>query len=228
MIILQNERKLQPQVILSSNKYKVTNFRTFKTMLSLTGKFNFLASTGWWKGQANWCFHNAFRTNFCKNWIWLVTRPGRSGCGNTGGCTTPLTGSTWGSSRGGGSLTSIFPPVSCTKVTLTKCTQNTRTVQELPNHKANLFPHAATSLVRLGQSSPSSSKTYVLRIAHKFTLLVRRLKWPQGKYTASSCILPCKCYCPPATNCCMTQHKELPSAAAKIIQIPLYLCSPLC
>lgn len=74
------------------------------TSVVLTGKQSFLASTGCWKGHANWCFHTALSTVFCKNCNWFVTRPGLSGGGCTVGWTIPLTGSTGTSIRGGGSL----------------------------------------------------------------------------------------------------------------------------
>lgn len=41
----------------------------------LTGNFSFTASTGCWKGQENWCFQSAFRTTFCRNCSWFVSRP---------------------------------------------------------------------------------------------------------------------------------------------------------
>ena len=50
-----------------------------KTRLRLTGRLSFCASTGWWNGQANWCFQTPFMTVFCRYCSWLVIRPGLFG-----------------------------------------------------------------------------------------------------------------------------------------------------
>ncbi len=45
-----------------------------RTVGSLTGRFSLMASTGEWKGQANWCFQRAFSTTFSRYCSWLVWR----------------------------------------------------------------------------------------------------------------------------------------------------------
>lgn len=44
--------------------------------VTLTGRLSFTASTGAWKGQANWCFHRVFNTILRRNWSWFVCRFG--------------------------------------------------------------------------------------------------------------------------------------------------------
>ncbi len=44
-----------------------------------------MASTGEWKGQANWCFQRDFSTTFSRYCSWLVWRLGREGLMVSGG-----------------------------------------------------------------------------------------------------------------------------------------------
>lgn len=51
----------------------------------LTGRFNLTASTGCWKGQANWCLHNVLSTTRRRYCSWLVCLLGLFGLEVSGG-----------------------------------------------------------------------------------------------------------------------------------------------
>lgn len=55
-----------------------------ETKLVLTGRLSLTASTGAWKGQANWCFHRTFTTILSRYWSWLVWRFGLLGLMHSG------------------------------------------------------------------------------------------------------------------------------------------------
>lgn len=63
----------------------------------LTGRFSLTASTGCWKGHANWCFHSVFSTTLSRYCSWLVCRLGLLGLEvSGGGGLTPTALPCWG------------------------------------------------------------------------------------------------------------------------------------
>lgn len=63
----------------------------------LTGRFSLTASTGCWKGHANWCFHNVLSTTLSRYCSWLVWRLGLLGLEvSGGGGLTPTVLPCWG------------------------------------------------------------------------------------------------------------------------------------
>ena len=51
----------------------------------LTGRFSLTASTGCWKGHANWCFHSVLSTTLSRYCSWLVCLLGLLGLEVSGG-----------------------------------------------------------------------------------------------------------------------------------------------
>jgi len=62
----------------------VLEYVAFSTLV-LTGRLSLIASTGAWKGQANWCFHRDFTTTLSRYCSWLVWRFGLLGLMHSGG-----------------------------------------------------------------------------------------------------------------------------------------------
>lgn len=62
-------------------------WRTFTSRVCnlLTGNPRETASTGLWKGQANWWRHRDLITTVCMYWSWLVLRPALWGLVTSGG-----------------------------------------------------------------------------------------------------------------------------------------------
>lgn len=69
----------------STQSMKSWRNQAFYVKTKLTGRLSFNASTGAWKGQANWCFHRVFTTTFSRYCSWLVWRFGLLGLMYSGG-----------------------------------------------------------------------------------------------------------------------------------------------
>lgn len=71
--------------------------RTFTSCVCklLTGNPRETASTGLWKGQANWWRHRDLITTVCMYWSWLVLRPALWGLVTSGGGGFTTCGAPW-------------------------------------------------------------------------------------------------------------------------------------
>lgn len=76
-----------PKVYPPQEQYKKSPGRCYSEFLPklLTGRFSLTASTGCWKGHANWCFHSVLSTTLSRYCSWLVCLLGLLGLDVSGG-----------------------------------------------------------------------------------------------------------------------------------------------